>query len=402
MGEINFTKTSGGIVYPLPNEDHVSAILYYAKSTASMPSGWTDGETKLISSLTDLQTKNVTETLANFKILWYHVREFFRINPAGKLYVCISKATADPMLNANITWSKIVDCATFAEHKLRQMGIYVNGTFAANLCTSVQAQLDALIAAKKPSFSVVMGADFKTFANVAAITAIDLKGLTAPGVSVTVGQDDDAKGKALHETSGEFSPTIMGAVLGAMSKAAVNENVGWVAKFNIVEGGAELENPALAITGKPRMNTLTSTNLSDIDTKGFIYALKRYGISGTYLQDSTTAVAATSDYKSIEANRTIDKAIRGVRQYLVTELNAPVLTDAAGKLSVDYVKYLESLASRALDQMVRNRELSAFKVNIDKDQNVVATSVVNVTINMIPVGVSRTLNVNIGFVTSIS
>ena len=405
MGEITFTKTSGQIIYPLQNEDHVSGILYFAKAASSMPSGWTDGDTKLITSVLDLESKNVTSTTTNFKILWYHVREFFRINPAGKLYVCISKSSADPVLYTTVTWSKIVDMCTFSNFSIRQLGIYVNGTFTAAMCTSAQAQVTALTDAKKPAISIIMGADFKIITSVANLVAINLKALTAPNVSVTVGQDDDVKGKALWETSGEFSPTIMGAVLGAMSKASVNENIGWVAKFNIVEGGAELENPALAISissAKQRIASTSATDLGNIDSAGYIYAIKRYGIAGTYLQDSHTAVVITSDYKTIEANRTIDKAIRGVRSYLVTELNAPVMVDASGKLSVDHVKYLESLASTALDQMVRDRELSVFQVNIDPLQNVVSSSTINVTLNLVPVGVSRSINVNIGFVTSIS
>lgn len=402
MGDITFTKTSGGIVYPLPNEDHVSGILYFPIQGASMPSGWTDGESKQITSVTDLETKNVTSSTANFMLLWYHVREFFRINPAGRLYVCISKATGNPVTNANVTWTKIVDLCTFSNFTIRQMGIFVNGTFTGNMATSAQAQITSLTGNKKPAISIIMAADFKAITSIANLIAIDLKALTAPNVSVTVGQDDDLKGKALHEGVGEFSPTIMGAVLGTMSKAAVNENIGWVAKFNIVEGGGELENPAIAIQGKPRVATISSADLDSINTKGYIFAIKRYGISGTYLQDSHTAVANTSDYKSIEANRTIDKAIRGVRQYLVTELNAPVLTDTSGKLSPDYVKYLESLAGQALEQMLRNRELSAYQVNIDPEQNVVSTSTINVTLNLIPVGVSRQINVNIGFVTSIT
>ncbi|MEZ5195111.1 MAG: hypothetical protein R2764_01530 [Bacteroidales bacterium] len=87
MKNITFTKGSGGLARSLPGEDHYSGLLYYALYGTTPLSGWSFGTTKLITSLESLESNNVLETTSGFEILHYHVKEFFRINPKGILYV---------------------------------------------------------------------------------------------------------------------------------------------------------------------------------------------------------------------------------------------------------------------------------------------------------------------------
>jgi hypothetical protein len=51
-------------------------------------------------------------------------------------------------------------------------------------------------------------------------------------VSVLIGQDGNARGKTLFEDLG-YSIACLGACLGTISKAAVNENIGWIERFNV-------------------------------------------------------------------------------------------------------------------------------------------------------------------------
>jgi hypothetical protein len=73
-----------------------------------------------------------------------------------------------------------------------------------------------------------------------------------------------------------------------------------------------------------------------------------------------------------------------------------------GKLDMHRVKYLEAQGSIALDWMMRNGELSGYKVTIDPDQNVLSTSAISVTVQLVPVGVARVITVTVGFVTKLS
>ena len=106
----------------------------------------------------------------------------------------------------------------------------------------------------------------------------------------------------------------------------------------------------------------------------------------------------TSDYATIERVRTMDKAIRNIRAYLLPELGANVYIDPdTGKLQAYSVAHLETIAGRALEDMQKAGELSGYKVFVDPTQNVLATSTIEFVIKELPVGVIRKMQVNIGF-----
>lgn len=334
---------------------------------------------------------------AKYSPLYYHVAEFFRLNPNGALFVHTVSASA-----VETTFAAITALQVFAEGKIRQLGVYQKWDFSSLHVTTLQALATALETANMP-LSILYAANM-AITNYTTLT--DLRGtLTAKNVSVIIGQDGASTGANLALTLG-YSLSCLGAALGTVSLAAVNENIGWVGKFNIAS--VQLDTPAMSFNevtaGFGRLiKNYTTAALDAINAKGYIFLVKHLGVSGSYFNDSHTAIPATSDYAYIENNRTIDKAIRGIRTYLVPEINSPVKVDAvSGKLDMNRVKYLEAQASIALDQMMRNSELSGYQVTIDPDQNVLGTSTINVTVQLVPVGVARTITVTVGFVTKLT
>jgi len=126
------------------------------------------------------------------------------------------------------------------------------------------------------------------------------------------------------------------------------------------------------------------------------------GNADNYYNDSHTLDLPTSDYAYIENVRTMDKATRGIRQNLLPYLNAPLYVDATtGKLRPDMVAFLETTAGRALEEMEKAGELSGYKAEINPEQNVLATSELEVQIKQVPVGVMRVVKVKIGYTTSV-
>ena len=131
--------------------------------------------------------------------------------------------------------------------------------------------------------------------------------------------------------------------------------------------------------------------------------LKKYvGNAGTYFNDSHTAIIATSDYAYIENNRTIDKAKRGIYSSVLPALGSPLVLNSDGTLTDTTIAYFSSLAELNLTQMVRDADLSAFAVSIDSTQNVLATNLLVIAVELLPVGVARAIRVNIGFVPSLT
>jgi hypothetical protein len=235
---------------------------------------------------------------------------------------------------------------------------------------------------------------------VADITTLpDLRTLDSEGVSVVIGQDGDNNGAALFASTGK-SVGIIGLAMGAISVAKVNESIAWVGKFPLAHGG-EYDVPAFA--NGQLVRDLTPGELDGLNEKGYIFLIKHVGLANTYFNDSHTATDVTSDYSTIESNRTIDKAIRSVRVSLLPYLNGPVEVDATtGRLSETYIEFLKGEGDNALAQMARDGELSGFQTVIDPTQNVLSTGIVEVSIENVPVGVSRNFRVKIGYVKKLS
>lgn len=333
--------------------------------------------------------QNVVPGVASdIDILHYHVSEFFRIQPKGKLFIGFYP-TSDATTFASVT---LMD--NFALGKIRQMFVYQKTTtFATTQVTALQAVVDALVVVHKPLEIIYQG----KMTSATTLTGLsDLRALSAPNVSVVLGQDGANVGYKLW-LSHTYSIGCGGTVLGAIALSNVNEDIAWVSKFNM----SNVEYDTLAYCNGYVYSAQSDGQNDNINTLGYI-ALKKFSdIEGSYFNDSHTCTPISGDYAYIENNRTFNKAIRGLRSFLLPQLASPVKVKADGTLSEDTIGYFESLCNRALSVMVSNSELSAFSVVIDPTQSFLSTSNLIVQVNLVPMGVARTITVNVGFTLSI-
>lgn len=446
MNDIRFTKTNGGIPRPTANEDPISALLMVFSDAANCPGEWTEvvADSLFVSKfqyLEQLRELDIEERqLATTKVtssqmdsdgaddfeleyeqdsainaLIYHVSEFFRMNPNGTLYVGLVPDTAD------VTAASITALQNYTDGKIRQVGIL---TPALTNLAAYQTEAGILESNHKPLSIVIAptgfiiavsctpassaGTDGKyhntldiTKTAVSAMAMSSLKDVAntkvangRANVSVLIGTDlDETLGAKLGTYKGYGS---LGTCLGAISKAAVNECIAWVQKFPL-----GLAKPGL-ISGEA-INTVSEANQNDLNANHLIFARLHVGLPDCYFNDSWTLDLDTSDYCYIERVRTIDKACRGVRANLLPYLNAPLRVDAeTGKLDEPTLAFLQTTAGAALKEMEKADELSGYVVEIDPDQNVIATSTLNVVIKQVPTGVMRNVAIKIGFTTSIN
>ncbi len=389
LPSVTFNINQSGLGRALPGEDHISGLVSYA---GSLPSGFGTDREKVVFSLQEAEALGITEGSADFDHLWYQIREYFRIQASGVLYLSINAVPS-----GSYTFDEVSTLQNFAEGKIRQVAVLspkagVNTTDIATLaaiCRTLESENMPLVSLI--SFDISGTSDLSSLPDLRQST-------TDNHVSVVIGQDGGAKGKALYDSKSVSIPCL-GAVLGAVSLAAVNESIGWVSKFKL----SETELDTIAFGNGDTYISKSQSFLTSLDAKGYIFLLKHTGISGSYLNGSHTAISSVSDLSTIEKNRVIQKAVRTVRVYLLGELNAPVKIDSSsGKLSLSYITYLEALGAQALNAMEAEDEISGYEVLIDPDQNVLSTDEVEVTIRKVPTGVSRTITVNIGFTNSIS
>jgi hypothetical protein len=233
----------------------------------------------------------------------------------------------------------------------------------------------------------------------------DLALKNAPYVSVVAFGDGGGRGAALATALGKPYVSALGTVLGLVSKARVQESIGALNRFNM-EDGTEFVKVDKGIL-KPSIKYVTGHSYSDGMT--LQYDMKRYlvprfyaGNAGIYIEKDHTAYAPTKDLCVIRNGRTINKAVRGVRQKLLPRLKSNVQVDDKGYLEPDFIEFLKSLASQNLQQMQRDGEISRFGVSIEPNQNVLQNDRIDIEIRLIPVGVANFINVRMGFTRSLA
>lgn len=196
------------------------------------------------------------------------------------------------------------------------------------------------------------------------------------------------------QASGSYQPNV-GIILGRLAKYGVEENIGKVKNGDLAIADAYLTSG----------NTVEShaNALGSIHDKGYIIYRQYPNVAGYYFNDDPTATAATDDIRSITNARVIQKAVVIAHTVYVQEVNNNVLVDAAtGRLPVAQIKNLQSLIETAINNsMTANEEISGCAAYINPAQDIVATSQLTVQLSIVPVGYTKTINVNIGFTTSI-
>ena len=373
-----------------PNTDKISGILFFDDTP---PSGFSSTAVQKVYSLEEAEALGITVAAA--PIDHYHISEYFRIQPLGELWIGYFDVPTP-----SYTFAEIETMVIAAGGEIRQLAVYAGAlTYATSQVTTIQAIIDGIDGDAYKQFSVLYAANMEAITAVTGWSSVgDLRALSARKVTVVAAQDGGGTGAALYVSQSQ-SITALGAALGAVSLASVEQSIGNPANFNVSDG-LELEIPALA--NGDLVTDLTGTALGGIKDDGYL-VLRKYtpDIAGTYFERAPTAVVATSDYAWLEVNRTVDKAIRLIRTQLIPQLNATLYLNSDGTLSNDTVGYFQDLAQTALDQMQSNGEISQGAALIDPDQDVLSTSTLTVTVQIIPVGIAETIVVNIGLVTSL-
>lgn len=407
MNKLTITRENGNIGRTAPGEDHVSGLLFILPSA----------DTQFIKKAAD---RNATfaigpDTLKDeerfqndsapfYEIVNYHVDEAFRANPAISLYlrmallgtsadytaVCTQIQTMQRDCGGRLRQIAVIDCLNNASMSVAQRFIGEIQVAIEACDTEQNAPLSVL-------YSPIMklnSSDTQSVTQFPGLTSSD-KIIGCEGVSVLIGADlGDERARAIFGTFGSY-PGIGGLALGLLSAAGVHESIGWAKKFP-----TGITTPGF-VTGEA-YTALNNTLIEALDEVGYIFPVTYPGVAGVYLNDSHVMTAPTDDYAHIENVRTMDKAVRGIRAALTPELGGNIYIDAStGKMQPYTVEHLKTVAGRTLENMEKAGELSGYAVEIDPEQNVLATSTVDIKIKKVDVGVMRNIRLSIGNVTAL-
>lgn len=324
---------------------------------------------------------------------YYQISEFFRLNPKGVLWVMYYTGSTD--------FTNINKMQIQSGNSIRQFGAFNSGATSSGQITTdadnLQTQGNTMFANYVPA-SIIYAPNLYSVTDLSTLP--NLRQRTDNYVSCVIGQDGAAAGAWMSIYTSASCPSY-GAVLGLLSASRVCEDIAWVGSYNITDN-IELATPA--ISNKSLYSTLYTTSynlLNQLDGYGYIFNMTRPNIIGTWVNDSHVCIAKSSDYAYIERNRTIDKVVRYSYIELSPLINSPVLLNSDGTLSAAALTIFEDAEKPLLDQMVQEKEISAYKIIINPNQNVQSTSTISVSIQIVGIGVARNITVTLGYVLAI-
>lgn len=184
----------------------------------------------------------------------------------------------------------------------------------------------------------------------------------------------------------------MGLLLGRVAATAPHVNLG-----RVKDGPATTAQAYL--TSAAAVDSLTtSLTLNQLHDKGYIFLRKHYGRGGYYWNDDPMATLATDDYFCLSNGRIIDKAHRIAYATFLDELLDNVLVnEETGLIVPSTLKYYQGRIERAVDiNMTNSGEISGCQAFVDPKQDVLGTSVLNVDLNIVPLGTNRAIKVRLG------
>lgn len=393
---LTISRQNGNVPKTLQGEDHITGLVIYM-AAGDIPEGFKTERVQALSTIDAAEAAGIvdyttaadgTQTAAPWavRVLHYHLSELYRVNPAVSLYVGIFEKPQ----TESMTFAEIKTVQNFADGRIRQIGVWCGDRVPSeDDLVAIQGQADTL-EAQGAELSVVYA---PKVANVKQIST-KLAGGGKYRVSVVIGQAGSGTGAELYKDKanvGKASVSGLGVVLGLISKAKVHQCIAWVKEFPT---GISLP----AFGDGTLLRDMDKALVEQLDTARYLFFVTQQGQSGSYMNDSHTMDSATSDYASIESVRTMDKGARGVRAYVIPELGGNVYVDAdTGKLASYTVAHLETEAGHALEDMEKAGELSGYKAEIDPDQDVAASSTVDIVLKKVAVPVMRHVRIKIGF-----
>jgi hypothetical protein len=405
MAKIEINIASGGLGRQSANVDTWGGLFC---EVDALPGGWAANEVKRIFKPEDLEEYGITEDAVNdnYKLVYWHVSEAFRIAPNSTLYLQLGVTAAGGTTAAIIypafhnfesrlrTFAQVLSTVTLSDAEVALIddaltALFDNDVQPARCVATFKKDIADLI----PDFSA------KDYYRVMVDIANDL---TVGGLAKTV--FDSALGMC----------GAAGTFLGQLLLLSVHQKPSW--RFFPINGGGRWE--LLGDINGDSVEEKTQTEIDAYATQGVNLMVRTPRLTNAYISNARTAGDTAGDYGIINNGRTIDKAAGLAYDGIVKNLDGPVYVDPnTGKLSPETVSQFEQDAYDAINSgMVLGKtgndvelsvdlttgSLSIDSVYIDPDQDVISTGQIVVEIRLVPVGAANVIVLNIGLVASLN
>lgn len=406
-------KINGGLGQQAPSDRNVAGLIFrkgyvvgttFVADTVYKLESLDDATALGLNAASDA---NVSAT--NASAVWYHISEFFRVNPNGTLYVWNGGVGTTPFATGDAA-DKLMAASA---NGIRYMGLVygfdpsasptVTGGFGGTVAADIAAA-QVWVEARAAAFVYVDCVVIEGYA--ASSTLVDLKALDAPQVHVTVANDS---GYFSSYPAGFKRSAAVGTTLGSIGVRMLSESIGSVKLERYPAKARGQADYSLTDTRQNRwvkfgtsasvsFDSLTQAQRDGLTTNAYGYVGKYEGYAGVYHNTDATCTLATEDYNTIHINRIWDEAARMVRRALIPRMNSRVKIDpTSGKIDPATIADWDAAAKRQLDGLLVEGEIADFQFTLDPDQDVIATGKVVTKLSITPQGIAKAIEAEIGF-----
>lgn len=404
LPNVKIDFANGAIGASEPMDDGVTGLVCTAVAVTQTVNGKTENvfalnTPYLITKLDELVSKGITsgEEDAN-ATLYKAVKEFYDEAPDGsKLWIM---GVAD-----TVTIADIVDKT---KDNAKKLLVAANGTIR-TLAVKIKDK-----SAYTPTVTTGIDGTVRTaITNAQALAEWATETLFAPVMVLLEGRhytgnaetlvsnpvntgNNNRVGVVIGDTVADSKGAAVGLLAGRIASIPVQRSVARVRTGSIVAttmyiGGvaAELGNP------------------ETINDCGFICPRTFVGKGGYFWSDDKLAAEASDDYSLISRRRVADKAYRITYSTLINEVAEEISVTDDGKISAPVVKAIQTAVESAIvNNMTSRGNLGndpsdpndmGVECYINPDQNIVATSRLDVQVRIKPHGYSKYINVSLGF-----
>ena len=395
---------NGAIGASEPMDDGVTGLVCTAAAVTQTVNGKTENvfalnTPYLITKLDELVSKGITSDISDANATLYKaVKEFYDEAPDGsKLWIM---GVAD-----TVTIADIVDKT---KDNAKKLLVAANGTIR-TLAVKIKDK-----SAYTPTVTTgIDGAVRTAITNAQSLAEWATETLFAPVMVLLEGRHYTGNAETLVSNPiNTGNDNRVGVVIGdtiADSKgAAVGLLAGRIASIPVQRSIARVRTGSITATMMYIGSVAAELgNPGTINDCGFICPRTFVGKAGYYWSDDKLAAEASDDYSLIPRRRVADKAYRITYSTLINEVAEEISVTDDGKISAPVVKAIQTAVESAIvNNMTSRGNLGndpsdpndmGVECYINPDQNIVATSRLDVQLRIKPHGYSKYIEVSLGF-----
>ena len=395
LPRVKISFENGALGGVAPSEDGVCGLVAYATAVSTT---FALNTPYLITKLDGLVALGITsEATGANAALYKTVKEFYSEAPDGTKLWVMGVAASTTIANLTDKANNIISPLLMAARgSINILMLKVASAAEPTMSGSIDgAVLTAVtnLQALAEDWTVNKYAPFMCL-----VEALSYNGVASSLPDLTV-RSDNHVGVVLGDTVSGSAGAAVGLVAGRLAAEPVHRSLARVRSG--------------AIKAETMYIGTNQAELGDPDVAndlGYIVPRTFVGKSGYYWSDDHLATGASDDYCAIPRRRVIDKAYRIAYKTLVDEIAEDVPVDTNGKLAAYHCKGVEtSVESAIVNSMTSEGNLGNDPDNasdlgvqcyIDPDQNILATSRLEVNLKVKPHGYSKYIDVKLGFKTA--